>query len=46
MVWTKILGKEKESPEFNGDFNYHSVIGKLAYLEKGTRPVHKTIYKL
>ena len=30
MVWTKILGKEKESPEFNRDFNYRWVIGKLA----------------
>ena len=38
MISTKILQKETDSPPFDNHFNYRSVIGKIAYLEKGTRP--------
>jgi len=33
-----ILRKHEESPPFDGHFNYRSVIGKLNYLERGSRP--------
>ena len=35
---SKILGSHPESKPFDGHFNYRSVIGKLNYLEKSTRP--------
>ena len=38
MLSSKILQKEPDSPEFDNHFNYKSIIGQLAYLEKGTRP--------
>ncbi|CAJ1970060.1 unnamed protein product [Cylindrotheca closterium] len=38
MIHSRILQKEADSPEFDNQFNYRSVIGKIAYLEKGTRP--------
>lgn len=38
MVSSRILQKEPDSPDFDNQFNYRSVIGKIAYLEKGTRP--------
>ena len=34
---SKILGRAKDEPDFDKSFNYRSVIGKLNYLEKGTR---------
>ena len=33
-----ILNKSKDSPEFNRSFNYHSVIGKMNYLERNNPP--------
>jgi len=38
MLSSKILLKETDSPDFDNQFHYRSVIGKIAYLEKGTRP--------
>ena len=38
MLLSKILQKEPESPNFDNHFNYRSVIGQIAYLEKSTRP--------
>ena len=38
MLSSRILQKELDSPEFDNHFNYRSVIGQIAYLEKGTRP--------
>ncbi|CAJ1933345.1 unnamed protein product [Cylindrotheca closterium] len=38
MIHSRILQKEADSPEFDNQFNYRSLIGKIAYLEKGTRP--------
>ena len=35
---SKILSRHPESEEFDGHFHYRSVIGKLNYLEKCTRP--------
>ena len=35
---TKILGKHADSEPFDNSFNYRSVIGKLNYYEKYTRP--------
>ncbi|CAJ1929167.1 unnamed protein product [Cylindrotheca closterium] len=35
---SKLLSKHSDSPEFDGSFHYRSVIGKLNYLEKGSRP--------
>ena len=35
---SKLLSRHSDSPDFDGSFNYRSVIGKLNYLEKGTRP--------
>jgi hypothetical protein len=34
---SKLLSRHKNSPNFNGVFDYRSVIGKLNYLEKGSR---------
>jgi transposase InsO family protein len=34
---SKILRRHTDSAPFDGSFNYRSVIGKLNYLEKGTR---------
>jgi hypothetical protein len=33
---SKVFTQHTESPEFDESFNYHSVIGKLNYLEKAT----------
>jgi len=35
---SRVLGAHKSSPEFDGHFHYRSVIGKLNYLEKCSRP--------
>ena len=35
---SRVLGAHKSSPEFDGHFHYQSVIGKLNYLEKCSRP--------
>ena len=35
---SKILSKHPDSPVFDNHFDYRSVIGKLNYLEKSTRP--------
>lgn len=35
---TVILHKDADGKDFNGSFHYHSIIGKLNYLEKSTRP--------
>ena len=37
MKSSTILNKSKDSPEFDQSFNYRSVIGKMKYLEKGSR---------
>jgi hypothetical protein len=34
---SKVLSRHSSSPQFDGSFNYRSVIGKLNYLEKATR---------
>lgn len=34
---SKVLTRHSQSPNFDGSFNYRSVIGKLNYLEKATR---------
>jgi ATP-binding cassette subfamily B (MDR/TAP) protein 1 len=34
---SKVLKRHSQSPNFDGSFNYQSVIGKLNYLEKATR---------
>ena len=34
---SKLLSRHSESAEFDGHFNYRSVIGKCNYLEKGSR---------
>jgi hypothetical protein len=34
---SKILKRHANSPKFQNDFNYRSVIGRLNYLERGTR---------
>ncbi|CAJ1959006.1 unnamed protein product [Cylindrotheca closterium] len=34
---SKLLSRHSDSPDFDGSFNYRSVIGKLNYLEKGSR---------
>ena len=34
---SKILTRDKKGKPFDGGFNYRSIIGKLNYLEKGTR---------
>ena len=35
---TSLLHKDSDSPEMTPDFHYRSVIGKLNFLEKSTRP--------
>jgi hypothetical protein len=35
---SKLLSRHTESKPFDGSFNYRSIIGKLNYLEKGSRP--------
>ena len=35
---SKVLGHHDDEPDFDGSFNYRSVIGKLNYLERSTRP--------
>ena len=34
---SRLLSRHTNSPDFDGSFNYRSVIGKLNYLEKGSR---------
>lgn len=34
---SKLLKRHMDSPDFDGSFDYRSVIGKLNYLERGTR---------
>eukprot|EP00980_Cylindrotheca_fusiformis_P021431 scaffold8293_cov68-Cylindrotheca_fusiformis.AAC.1 len=34
---SKLLSRHTDSPDFDHSFNYRSVIGKLNYLEKGSR---------
>ena len=34
---SKLLSRHSDSADFDGSFNYRSVIGKLNYLEKGSR---------
>ena len=38
MASSRILHKHVNSPRFDGSFNFRSVIGRLNYLEKATRP--------
>jgi hypothetical protein len=38
MACSRILHKYPDSPSFDGHFDYRSVIGKMLYLEKSTRP--------
>jgi hypothetical protein len=38
MACSRILLKHQDSEPFDGHFDYRSVIGKLLYLEKSTRP--------
>ena len=35
---SKLLQRDQKAKPFNGRFHYRSVIGKLNYLDKGTRP--------
>lgn len=35
---SRLLSRHSDSEDFDGHFNYRSVIGKLNYLEKGSRP--------
>lgn len=35
---SKILGKHRDSSDFDGHFDYRSVIGKLNFLERSSRP--------
>ena len=37
-ITTKLLHKDANGPERTQEFHYHSVIGKLNFLEKSTRP--------
>ena len=37
-ITTKLLHKDANGPEMTPDFHYRSVIGKLNFLEKSTRP--------
>ena len=37
-ITTKLLRKDANGPDMTPDFHYHSVIGKLNFLEKSTRP--------
>ena len=38
MASSRILHRHSESPTFDGNFNYRSIIGRLNYLEKALRP--------
>jgi Reverse transcriptase (RNA-dependent DNA polymerase) len=38
MASTKLLSRHPDSAPFDGHFHYRRVVGKLAYLEKCTRP--------
>jgi hypothetical protein len=35
---SKLLRRHSNSQNFDGSFNYCSVVGKLNYLEKGSKP--------
>ena len=35
---SKLLSRHPNSPDFDKEFNYRQVVGKLLYLEKSTRP--------
>ena len=48
-ITTKLLHKDAEGPDMNPEFHYCSVIGKLNFLEKSTRPdisvsVHQCVW--
>ena len=38
MSSSKLLSRHTESPSFDNSFHYRSIIGKLNYLEKASRP--------
>ena len=38
VLSTTILQRDEKAPPFNEKFHYRSAVGKLNYLEKGTRP--------
>ena len=38
MASSRILHRHSQSPNFDGSFNYRSIIGRLNYLEKASRP--------
>ena len=38
MASSRILHRHKASPQFDGSFNFRSIIGRLNYLEKASRP--------
>ena len=38
MVSSTILKRHQDSPAHDGSFHYRSVVGKMNYLEKGSRP--------
>ena len=38
VVTTTLLHKDTDSPDMSPDFHFHSIIGKLNFLEKSTRP--------
>ena len=38
MASSRKLHRHPESPKFDGNFNYRSIIGQLNYLEKASRP--------
>jgi hypothetical protein len=35
---SKLLSRHPDSPDFDNSFHYRSVIGKINYLERGSRP--------
>ena len=35
---SKLLQRDQKAKHFNGRFHYRSLIGKINYLDKGTRP--------
>ena len=38
MKSSTILRRFDEAPDFDGHFHYRSIIGKIAYVESGSRP--------
>jgi len=37
-VSSRMLRREESEPEYQGKFHYRSIVGKLNYLEKSSRP--------